>query len=65
MDWYDSNYYANSISTNPQGPASGQYRAVRGGSWDYNVSGTRSAYRYGGDPASSLNGRGFRCALSK
>ena len=41
-DWYDFQYYQDSPSTNPQGPASsntidimtdGNYRIVRGGSW--------------------------------
>ncbi len=32
-DWYDSEYYANSPSENPQGPESGEYRTLRGGSW--------------------------------
>jgi len=32
-DWYDANYYSSSPSTDPPGPASGQYRVLRGGSW--------------------------------
>ena len=32
-DWYDENYYANSPYKNPQGPAAGTVRVVRGGSW--------------------------------
>lgn len=34
-DWYDKNYYKNSPRENPKGPASGQYRVLRGGSWLY------------------------------
>jgi uncharacterized protein (TIGR03437 family) len=33
QDWYDPNYYAASPTSDPPGPASGQYRIVRGGSW--------------------------------
>jgi sulfatase modifying factor 1 len=33
-DWYDENYYQSSPSQDPSGPAGGQYRVVRGGSWD-------------------------------
>ena len=33
QDWFDSNYYANSPQNNPQGPSSGDYRVLRGGSW--------------------------------
>ncbi len=32
-DWYNSNYYSESPSTNPQGPDSGTYRVLRGGCW--------------------------------
>ncbi|MBI4834737.1 MAG: SUMF1/EgtB/PvdO family nonheme iron enzyme, partial [Planctomycetes bacterium] len=32
-DWYDETYYENSPKDNPQGPASGEFKAVRGGSW--------------------------------
>jgi formylglycine-generating enzyme required for sulfatase activity len=32
-DWYDSEYYAVSPKKNPRGPATGAYRAVRGGSF--------------------------------
>jgi hypothetical protein len=32
-DWYDENYYQGSPSQDPTGPASGQARVVRGGSW--------------------------------
>jgi len=32
-DWYDKNYYSRSPRNNPQGPSSGKYRVLRGGSW--------------------------------
>ena len=32
LDWFDSNYYANSPQNNPQGPSSGDRRVLRGGS---------------------------------
>ena len=31
--WYDEDYYKNSPDADPQGPASGEVRVVRGGSW--------------------------------
>ncbi len=34
-DWYDGKYYQNSPERDPQGPASGQSRVLRGGSWNY------------------------------
>ncbi|HEX6396224.1 MAG TPA: SUMF1/EgtB/PvdO family nonheme iron enzyme [Steroidobacteraceae bacterium] len=33
QDWYDRDYYARSPRTNPQGPKTGAYRVVRGGSF--------------------------------
>lgn len=33
QDWYDENYYSNSLVNNPQGPSSGTERVFRGGSW--------------------------------
>lgn len=32
-DYYDENYYAQSQQQNPTGPATGQYRVLRGGAW--------------------------------
>lgn len=34
-DWYLSNYYSSSPSSNPKGPGSGYSRVLRGGSWYY------------------------------
>ena len=64
-DWYDEDYYANSPDSNPGGPASGQYRVLRGGSW-YNHFGFyyRAALRYKYDPSSQYSIVGFRCARS-
>jgi VWFA-related protein len=33
-DWYDSNYYAISSSTDPKGESSGPYRVLRSGCWN-------------------------------
>jgi formylglycine-generating enzyme required for sulfatase activity len=32
-DWYDETYYTSSPSADPEGPATGNYRALRGGVW--------------------------------
>ena len=32
-DWYDENYYANSVLKNPKGPATGTERVIRGSGW--------------------------------
>ena len=34
-DWYDSSYYSNSPSADPEGPSSGSRRVYRGGSYDH------------------------------
>jgi formylglycine-generating enzyme required for sulfatase activity len=63
-DWYDEKYYSVSPSVNPQGPASGTRRVLRGGSWvsyDLNV---RSAYRGSYLPVNWDDGYGFRCVRS-
>jgi eukaryotic-like serine/threonine-protein kinase len=65
-DWYDENYYSVSPDSNPQGPATGEYRVLRGGAWDsFADFAFRSTYRYvaGGMPLDSFS-YGFRCARS-
>ncbi len=63
-DWVDEAYYRSSPSANPGGPASGEYRVVRGGSWHDPEDGNRAAYRgwaASGDTDITL---GFRCGLT-
>lgn len=49
-DWFSSSYYASSPSANPQGPASGSHRAVRGGTWYIDADWSRVARRKAGAP---------------
>jgi serine/threonine-protein kinase len=63
-DWYDEDYYQNSPSQNPTGPASGTYRILRGGSWYDDERRLRASNRSRGDPDSSNNDLGFRCLSS-
>lgn len=44
-DWYGEDYYANSPTDDPQGPATGNVRVRRGGSWHTWALYTRSSYR--------------------
>ena len=63
-DWYDEKYYDSSSAKNPnpQGPMTGQYHVLRGGSW-FNVSqNVRTALRGGNTPDLRLNFVGFRCS---
>ena len=46
-DFYGARYYAEAPTCNPQGPATGSYRVLRGGSWGYGGPIlSRSAARY-------------------
>ena len=44
-DWFDENYYAKSPVNDPQGPASGPFRVVRGGNFHNPPTDARVAYR--------------------
>ena len=66
-DFYDPAYYSQSPTANPQGPASGHARVLRGGSFlcsqNY-CTGYRVTARSQCDPDSATNHMGFRCALT-
>jgi formylglycine-generating enzyme required for sulfatase activity len=64
-DWYSETYYSSSPVSDPQGPGSGPFRVLRGGSWYSSNYGVRSAVRGRFDPTSSGNDVGFRCASSQ
>jgi formylglycine-generating enzyme len=61
-DWYDEHYYSNSPERNPQGPSSGEYRVLRGGSWGIAPAYVRSALRDWNTPTTRNDTLGFRCA---
>lgn len=63
-DWYDGNYYKNSLKNDPTGPSSGIMLVIRGGSWGDSPRGVRAAYRYRDDPAYRNSSSGFRLGLS-
>jgi len=62
-DWYDSDYYGSSPYSNPQGPAIGSSRVLRGGGWYGGPSSCRSAYRTYSAPDDRSRSVGFRCAV--
>ncbi len=62
-DWYSSTYYSSSPGTDPRGAASGSYRVDRGGSWNFNANGCRTAGRYIDYPTDRNSGIGFRSVL--
>jgi formylglycine-generating enzyme required for sulfatase activity len=58
-EWWSDTYHGSSPGTDPRGPGSGSYRAVRGGNWDYDASYCRVAYRGWGWPV----GRDFNLGI--
>jgi len=63
-DWYDKDYYRRSPGTDPQGPSSGEFRVVRGGSFELYPLSARSANRASCPPRRALLDVGFRVAMS-
>jgi formylglycine-generating enzyme required for sulfatase activity len=61
QDWYDADYYKNSPANDPTGPASGQSKIARGGSWVNSARGTRVSNRSPVEPAFGTVNLGFRC----
>jgi formylglycine-generating enzyme required for sulfatase activity len=63
-DWYLGTYYQNSSSSNPQGPETGQYRVLRGGSWRNGSDDIRSTRRFSAATDNFGEVFGFRCVLN-
>ena len=61
-DWYNEKYYRSSPSQDPSGPARGQIRVLRGGSWFNNPRYVRVSIRYTSDPTLRNYVFGFRCS---
>ena len=59
-DFYD--LYTEEPQTNPQGPATGNFRVGRGGNWDSNFRSCRATYRYDALVTASSH-YGFRIAM--
>lgn len=62
MDWFDPLYYTYSPYDNPQGPATGEERSLRSGSYNEDQKETRAFSRFKHEPQSAGLSRGFRCA---
>jgi formylglycine-generating enzyme required for sulfatase activity len=61
-DWYGD--YNNTSQNNPTGPANGEYKVLRGGSWRLTPSLVRGAYRDNVTPGLRGIDVGFRCVAS-
>jgi formylglycine-generating enzyme required for sulfatase activity len=62
QDWYGT--YPGRIALDPQGPATGSARVVRGGGWYCPGGDCRSAGRGSGDPSEGIGGVGLRVVLA-
>lgn len=62
-DWYDREYYRKSPERNPKGPAEGDKRVIRGGSWNDPPSGIRTTVRVSAEPDFQDRTVGVRCAM--
>jgi formylglycine-generating enzyme required for sulfatase activity len=63
-DWYGDSYYSSSPTDNPKGAGSGTCRFLRGGGWDADALGCRSADRDWLSPVDSYSVIGFRLSCS-
>ena len=63
-DYYDSEYYSNSVKRDPVGPDEGSDRVYRGGSWNNSSQLCRSAFRNGYSPDNRDYLLGFRVLRS-
>lgn len=61
LDWYGS--YKGGDVTNPEGPASGKDRVIRGGSWRGDAKNCRVSYRYNYGPDHNRFNLGFRVVM--
>jgi len=63
-DWFAPDYYGSSPATDPTGPATGEDRVYRGGSYGFVSYYARSFYRGHTKPEISAANIGFRCAMN-
>jgi formylglycine-generating enzyme required for sulfatase activity len=60
QDWYDKNYYRQSPKKEPPGPASGEFKVLRGGSWISDEPYNQVTFRNKTSPDLSSFSDGFR-----
>jgi formylglycine-generating enzyme required for sulfatase activity len=61
-DWFDRGYYAKSPAADPKGPASGEYKVIRGGAWSDSPKRITVFFRNWVRPNQRTPNIGFRCA---
>lgn len=65
FDWYADNYYLNSPAENPAGPAEGEQRVLRGGSFLSGAEDLPAYKRFSELPDQPREDLGFRCVVQK
>lgn len=63
-DRYNRETYQRGESQDPTGPPTGEFRVLRGGSWNNRAGVCRSAYRLSVTPGYRVDDGGFRLALT-
>ncbi|HHJ52668.1 MAG TPA: PEGA domain-containing protein [Caldithrix abyssi] len=64
-DWYSDNYYQKGESDNPRGPKTGNFKAIRGGSFSDGPEDIRCTNRIYSKPSLKSNGIGFRLVRTR
>ncbi|MGH7257529.1 MAG: formylglycine-generating enzyme family protein [Nitrospiraceae bacterium] len=64
QDWYETSYYEQGPPRNPIGPAQGQFKVLRGGSWSDLPKYLLTYGRFKLPPGTRNSYTGFRCASS-
>lgn len=63
-DWYGEEYYQESPDRNPEGPNTGSFRIIRGGSWSHSADNAKVSSRMNGFPYRANNFMGLRVVRS-
>ncbi|MDP1769719.1 MAG: formylglycine-generating enzyme family protein [Nitrospirota bacterium] len=63
-DWYERDYYEKTPEQNPAGPATGEKRVIRGGSWVDLPAALRVTARFSAEADYEDRTIGFRCAMN-
>jgi formylglycine-generating enzyme required for sulfatase activity len=63
-DWFQADYYSQSPERNPPGPASGERKSSRGGSWRHHIKIARCSARSSIPPQFQYADYGFRIACN-
>jgi formylglycine-generating enzyme len=61
-DWFDGEYYKRGETQDPKGPASGEYKVIRGGAWSDSGRRVTVFFRNWVRPEQRTPNIGFRCA---